>query len=400
VNHVRLRLVDSGAIVARENPPRNDTARQYTWDLQRWAGQQGVFEAVDADTATAYAWLAVGRFSPEVVAAPTAGYAFGDPGLITAMQVAAQLQLTSLHGSILAQLKNPQTDLPARIAAASSALTLNRSDAIAALCEIVQSPDEATSLRGLAAQLLGSIATDDARTALVTALGTAPGPLQQPLAVALAGSPEGGERLLQSIAAGKASARLLQDKPLLDRLATLKIEHRDERIAALTEGLPAADDRLKKMIARLAATASAPEASAEAGTAVFKKSCVACHRISNEGGKVGPQLDGIGIRGLERILEDVLDPNRNVDAAFRAIVIAKTDGVVVTGLKLREEGATVIIGDNQGKEVRIPMDEIEESRLTNLSPMPSNFAEQLTEADLRALLAFLLQQRQPVAEPK
>jgi len=74
--------------------------------------------------------------------------------------------------------------------------------------------------------------------------------------------------------------------------------------------------------------------------------------------------------------------------------------VVVTGLKLREEGATVIIGDNLGKEVRIPTDEIEESRLTNLSPMPSNFAEQLTEPDLRALLAFLSRQRQAVAEPK
>ena len=33
---------------------------------------------------------------------------------------------------------------------------------------------------------------------------------------------------------------------------------------------------------------------------------------------VGPQLDGVGTRGLERLIEDVLDPNRNVDPAFRA----------------------------------------------------------------------------------
>jgi putative heme-binding domain-containing protein len=132
------------------------------------------------------------------------------------------------------------------------------------------------------------------------------------------------------------------------------------------------------------------------GLAVFKKSCVACHRINDEGGKVGPQLDGVGHRGLERLLEDVLDPNRTVDAAFRASVVAKKDGLVVTGLKLRDEGKTVVLGDHLGKEVRIPLEEIEEVRLSNLSPMPSNFADQLNEADLRALITYLLQQKQTV----
>ena len=132
------------------------------------------------------------------------------------------------------------------------------------------------------------------------------------------------------------------------------------------------------------------------GLAVYKKSCFACHRINDEGGKVGPQLDGVGHRGLERLLEDVLDPNRNVDAAFRASVVARKDGLVVTGLKLREEGNTLVLGDNQGKEVRIANDDIDEVRLSNLSPMPSNFADQLNETDLRALVTYLLRQKQVV----
>jgi putative heme-binding domain-containing protein len=136
-----------------------------------------------------------------------------------------------------------------------------------------------------------------------------------------------------------------------------------------------------------------------AGQAVFKKTCAACHRIQNEGGKVGPQLDGVGIRGIERILEDILDPNRNVDGAFRATVIVTNDGVTVQGLKLREEGGAVILGDAQGKEVRVAMTDIDEQRQTNLSPMPSNFAEQLKEDDLRVLLAYLLKQRQATATP-
>lgn len=95
----------------------------------------------------------------------------------------------------------------------------------------------------------------------------------------------------------------------------------------------------------------------------------------------------------------MLDPNRNVDGAFRATVVEKKDGLVVTGLKLRDEGKSLILGDNQGKEVQIRQEDIEEIRLSNLSPMPSNFADQLNEADLRALIAYLLKQKQTVHAP-
>ena len=48
------------------------------------------------------------------------------------------------------------------------------------------------------------------------------------------------------------------------------------------------------------------------------------------GGLVGPQLDGIGNRGLERLVEDVLDPNRNVDRAFRTHLLTLKNGDVIT----------------------------------------------------------------------
>lgn len=393
VNHVRLKLVDGGDVIAKENPPRNDVAQKYTWNLEKWAGKQGIFEAVDADTGTAYAWLGVGRFEPAVVANPVENFAFVDSSLVTAIQIANQLQLDKLAAPIVGLLHNRHADVPVRIAAANAGLGLDRTGTVRSLITIVQNSEEPFPIRAVAAQLLGPINTEPSLLALATALGTAPGPLQQPIALAMASTRPGGEMLFNIISQGKASARLLQDKTLLDRLSTVPIPNKEQRIKDLTQGIPAADDRIKQMAAKLSATFAASAGSVEAGAAVFKKTCAACHRINNEGGKVGPQLDGVGNRGLERLVEDVLDPNRNVDAAFRAIVVAKNDGVVVTGLKLREEGGALIIGDSQGKEVRIPLSDIEESRLSNLSPMPSNIAEQLTEPDLRALLAFLLRQR-------
>ena len=396
VNHVHLKLVDSGEVIAKEIPPRNDVAREYSWDLKSWAGRQAVFEAVDADTATAYAWLAIGRFEPAIVAAPVPEFAFTDATLATAVKVADQLHIESLANQIIALISNPQAETPVRMAAAQSGLNLSRNSAITALSAIVQSPSEPATLRTHAAQLLGSVNSTTSRDALATALRNAPAPLQQPIALAMAGTQEGGDLLFSLIATGRASARLLQDKPILDRLSSVPIPDREQKINELTQGLPAADDRLKKLIARFSASFTTSVATPETGFAVFKKSCVACHRINDEGGKVGPQLDGVGHRGMERLLEDVLDPNRNVDAAFRASVVAKKDGLVVTGLKLREEGNTLVLGDNQGKEVLIPISDIDEVRLSNLSPMPSNFADQLNEADLRSLVTFLLHQKQVV----
>lgn len=393
VNQIRMKLAESGEIIAKEIPPRNDIAQQYKWDLKKWAGKQGILEVIDADTGEAYAWLAVGRFEPAIVAAPVTDWTFADTSLTLAIQVADQLRMEALGEPILARLKSGKNDANVRIAAARTSLNLDREKAVMALMGIVQDPAEPVLLRTVAGQLLGSINTQPSRMALAMALSTSPGALQQPLAMAMAQTPEGGDLLFTLIATGKASARLLQDTPLLDRLGTIPIPNREQRISELTQGLSRPDARLKQLTAKLASSFANEPTTPEAGLAVFKKTCIACHRLNNDGGKVGPQLDGIGNRGLERLLEDILDPNRNVDGAFRATVIVKTDGLTVTGLKLRQEGTAIILGDIQGKEVRITGEEIDESRISNLSPMPSNFAEQLKEDELRALLKFLLNQK-------
>jgi putative heme-binding domain-containing protein len=110
---------------------------------------------------------------------------------------------------------------------------------------------------------------------------------------------------------------------------------------------------------------------------------------------VGPQLDGVGVRGLDRILEDVLDPSRNVDQTFRTTNLALKDGRVVSGLLLRDDGAVLVMADAQGKEVRVPKDSVEERAISPLSPMPANFSEQIPDADFQRLVAYLLSQRPP-----
>jgi putative heme-binding domain-containing protein len=130
------------------------------------------------------------------------------------------------------------------------------------------------------------------------------------------------------------------------------------------------------------------------GRELFTKHCGACHRIGPEGAMVGPQLDGVGNRGLDRVLEDVIDPNHNVDVAFRTSLFTTVDGKVYTGLERRREGEIVVIADAQGKEIRIPVADIEEQRRTELSLMPANFSDVLKPSEMQDLVGYLLSQRQ------
>ena len=105
---------------------------------------------------------------------------------------------------------------------------------------------------------------------------------------------------------------------------------------------------------------------------------------------MGPQLDGIGLRGLERLVEDILDPNRNVDEAFRSTTFTMKNEDIVSGLLRREEGELLVLADSTGKEFTLARKEIDGRFPSDTSLMPDNFADIIKVADFNDLLAFLL----------
>ena len=396
VNHVRLRLVGKdgswGETIARADPPRNDAAHEVVWELQPWKCRQPVLEVSHADTGAPYAWIGVGRFSPPVVASPAEGLPNQTGPVLLALRIAEQLQMSRLALPVKHLLGDRSIETAVRSAAAVTAMALDRKSAIESCITLVGDPNEPANLRISAALLLGNVATKESHRALVSALPGAPSKLEIAIAIALASDKEGAEQLIESIEMGKATPRLFQDASVANRLKT-SAPQAEARITALLAKLPAADDAIRRLVTQRVAGFPKAKPVAELGQLVFKKNCIPCHRLGDEGAKIGPQLDGIGQRGYERLLEDTIDPNRHIDGAFRATNIFTKNGLVVIGLRLRDEGQVVVLADNLGKEVRIPMDEIEETQLSNASPMPANFGEQITEAELYDLIAYLLQQQ-------
>lgn len=126
------------------------------------------------------------------------------------------------------------------------------------------------------------------------------------------------------------------------------------------------------------------------GELLFAANCASCHQIGGKGGLIGPQLDGIGNRGAARLSEDILDPNRNVDAHFHLHTLALKDGGTVSGFLKAEAGQVLILADAAGQEHRVSKGNIEKETVLPVSLMPPVFGQTISEADFVNLLGWLL----------
>ncbi|HVK11188.1 MAG TPA: c-type cytochrome [Gemmataceae bacterium] len=317
-----------------------------------------------------------------------------DPQVLqSCFDVATAMRLTAAVPAVATFAVRKDRPDAQRGAAFAALLALDPGKGVREVARVLNAADEPIAVRERAAQALGAFASPEAAAQLLAVIEKAPARLQTVAAAGLATKAAGAEQLLKAVEGGKASARLLQERAVQTRLTESKLPNVGARITALTKGLPSADQKMLELIAKKRDGYGKSPGDDKAGAAVFKTNCANCHQLGGEGAKVGPQLDGVGIRGLERLLEDILDPSRNVDQALRTTTLALKDGRSVSGLLLREEGAVYVLADAQGKDVRVPRDDVDERRTSLLSPMPANFAETLKDDDFRHLLAFLLGQR-------
>ena len=384
-NFVRICDARTGQVIAQVLPPRNDVARKKTIDLSRVAGQLVYLEATDGDDRKAYAWLALGRFDPPVIRVPIAG-----PMLESALKIVESLHLTPLAASVQGLLVNKAAETETRVAAARALGALDAPTHVEALAQVVRDSSAPDAVREAAATVLAPLDSPAASAALVDAMQTAPQKLQLALAQSLATGRGGAEALLEAIGQGKASPRLLQDSNVRERLGVVRPSNYEQRIKQLTQGLPAPDAQIQQLIDHRAAAFNAAGASPQRGRIVFEKNCMICHATGNQGAHVGPPLDGIGIRGVPRLCEDILDPSRNVAAEFRQSTFVLNDGSVIAGIPRRTEGQTVVVADSTGKEVSIEKSKIARQVESKLSLMPSNFGEIIPNQDFDDLLSYLL----------
>lgn len=131
--------------------------------------------------------------------------------------------------------------------------------------------------------------------------------------------------------------------------------------------------------------------------------CLACHRMGDEGGGVGPDLTAISSR-FKRIdmLESILDPSKVLSEQFQNTTVFTKDGEDHTGRLVDETPEQVVLVPNQlepGKHVVVNKSDISSRRASTVSPMPAGLADVLSRDEILDLLAFMESGGRPFAQP-
>ncbi len=121
--------------------------------------------------------------------------------------------------------------------------------------------------------------------------------------------------------------------------------------------------------------------------------CLACHRLGNEGGSVGPELAGAGSKYSRRdILDSLLEPSKVVSDQFQNMTIVKTDGDDVTGRIIDENAERIIVLPNMlapETTVEVRLKDIARREPSKVSPMPTGLLNQLSRDEILDLLAYI-----------
>jgi putative heme-binding domain-containing protein len=395
--------------IHRTYAPRNDVAKYVSVDLSEHAGRQVRIEVVDGCGLDSYAWIAIADVS--------------EPGLMRSSlrdQYDSLLRMAKVFGgSVIGQDSARKTDF------LSNWTKLVQSDRLDGYCKAnlqqwVQGQDQPVlsdlvSLiveRGLDDLLTKpstnkegkpwrfdwdwSSGANEMLSGLAEAFGKRANAATQEELVSRWSRHRSSSELMESLirrgALSKDSLRILpaswwESLPAqtAERFADLKPEGPSDTDRALV--VQAKADAVRKAAIDL-----------DVGKRVFQERCASCHQLGGQGKVIGPQLDGAIVRTIDRLCEDILWPNRNVDEAFRITNVLLEDGETFSGLILDRNDSSLEIVDQAGKSQRVARGQIEQEKISKLSLMPGNFEELISDAELASLIGFMKSQ-QPANKP-
>src|SRR6185369_11867789 len=125
------------------------------------------------------------------------------------------------------------------------------------------------------------------------------------------------------------------------------------------------------------------------GKTVFQQRCQSCHRLGGGGFAVGPDLAGARSGGKEKLLVNILDPNREVPPNYFGYVVDTKEGDSYTGLIVNETASSVTVRQSLGIDAVVPRAQIARMQASRLSLMPEGLEEGLTQQDVADLVDFI-----------
>jgi putative heme-binding domain-containing protein len=139
------------------------------------------------------------------------------------------------------------------------------------------------------------------------------------------------------------------------------------------------------------ATAAAPgPGNAATGEHVFATNCIACHRVGDRGGNLGPDLSRIGAaRARAAMARQIRGTMGSFRTGYEPVTLTTPNGQEIRGVKKNEDLFSVQVMDTRERIQGYLRDDLRSVSDEKKSAMPVFGPDKLSDAELDDLLAYL-----------
>jgi cytochrome c oxidase cbb3-type subunit III len=130
--------------------------------------------------------------------------------------------------------------------------------------------------------------------------------------------------------------------------------------------------------------------------------CSLCHMVEGKGGRLGPDLSGVGgSRTREAILDSVRNPSRRLawgltegtkefPQEYESVTVVTADGKQIKGVTLNEDSFSVQIMDLGENIHLLEKDKLRSFQKSRESAMPKYDSDVLSDKELQDIVAYLI----------
>jgi cytochrome c oxidase cbb3-type subunit III len=130
--------------------------------------------------------------------------------------------------------------------------------------------------------------------------------------------------------------------------------------------------------------------------------CSLCHMVNGKGGRLGPELTGVGAsRTREALVDSVRNPSRRLawglneatkefPQEYESVTVVTDDGKQIKGVTLNEDSFSVQIMDTSEQIHLLEKDKLRSFQKSRESAMPKYGPDLLSDKDLEDIVAFLI----------
>ncbi len=197
------------------------------------------------------------------------------------------------------------------------------------------------------------------------------------------------EAMLEAVHTGTLSAgaipREIQDKLRLVEGGALS-ERVDQVFGPKVVSQP---EETEREITRIIAAIHNGRGNPYNGRTLYEQLCLACHRLHNKGGDLGPDLTSYQRDDIMTLVLNIVNPNAEIREGYEPYILTTKENATYTGFLASRDNERIVLRDMAGINLTIERNSISALQGMGRSLMPDGLLQRMSDRHLRDLFAYL-----------